>query len=322
MTTRESVQVDGGAMVNSIRFPLRTIVATDDSTAAASAVRLAGALTAAGRITPILVGVSEMLPLVVGSSMSGVTGWTRQRLERDSEEERQRTLRGQAAAAWPNANDWPVRLAAGDAATEIDAVAVAEQAGLVIMGLTRHGRIARAFGLETTVDVVRRDHASVLAVVPGYEQLPLCIVVGTDFGQASRRAAQLAAGLLAPGGRLVLVYAEPMLNYNAEDREGYGVVHGEGIRGAFEQMRACLELPPGGTVENREIDATPTHALLDIVRRERAELLAVGRQHHSAVSHALLGSVTTDLLRDAGCSVLVTPVVPWHPGGALGARRE
>jgi len=50
-----------------------------------------------------------------------------------------------------------------------------------------------------------------------------------------------------------------------------------------------------------------------VAHREAADLIAVGRQHHSSMSRVLLGSTTTDLLRDARVSVLIAHTVPWTP---------
>jgi nucleotide-binding universal stress UspA family protein len=294
-------------------MPIRTMVAVDESAAARSAVRLAGALAQGRRIAPVLVAVNEVLPLFVGATASSATAVTNALLGHEGEEERYRALRKLASQAVPEALDWPVRLLNGDAAQEIDATAIDEDAGLVIMGLRPHHRADRALGRETTLDVVRQDHVPVLAVVAGCEHWPTCIVVGTDFGQAAERAARLAARLLAPGGRLILVYAEAMLNYAAEDREGYSLIHNEGVRIGFERLRSVVDLPAGATVVTHDIDAPPVQALLDIAQHEGADLIAVGRQHHSAGARALLGSITTDLLRKAQCSVLVTPVAPWAP---------
>jgi universal stress protein family protein len=52
---------------------------------------------------------------------------------------------------------------------------------------------------------------------------------------------------------------------------------------------------------------------LELADRVRADVVAVGRQHHSVVSRLLLPSVATDLLRDARYSVLATASAPWSP---------
>jgi len=305
---------DEWATADPIRFPLQAVVAVDDSREAGSAVRLAGALTIAGRIRPVLIGVDEAPAFAMTKPVSQVGAVTNMLPGNDGTQKQVRALRARAGAAWPAAIDWPVRVATGDAATEIDAAAKTEAASLVIAGLTRHGRTVRLLGLETTVEVARRDYASVLGVIQGAEQIPHCIVVGTDFGQAAYRAARVAARLLAPDGRMVLVYADAMVVYtSSEDCEGFGIIHDKGIRAAFAEIRRGLSLPRGATVEGRIVNSTPVKAILDTARHEHADLIAVGRQYHSTGSRFLLGSTTTDLLREAAFSVLVTPVRPWLP---------
>ena len=295
------------------QVPIRTVVAFDNSAAARSAVRLAASLATDGRISPILVEVSEPTLFNIGAPPPTPAAVANAVLGSEARDGRHRVLKEVIGQVVPEAREWPMRLGDGDVSAQIDAAAVAEHAPLVIMGLRPHRHLDRTLRLETTVEVVRRDHVSVLGVLYGCEHRPRCIVVGTDFGQAGERAARLAATLLAPGGRLILVYAEAMFNYDAEDREGVGIVHDEGVRAAFEKLRAALDLPAHATVEGRNVDATPAQALLDTAGSVRADLIAIGRQRHSAASRALLGSVSTDLLRDAHCSVLVTSTAPWSP---------
>jgi nucleotide-binding universal stress UspA family protein len=297
---------------------LRTLVPIDGSDPANAALRVAAEFQGAGRIFPTLLSVHPQ-PFSIGTAMPSTAALMNALLGEDEEREWLRGVRAQVLDVCPEAVDWPIRVAYGDTAAAIDTTAVDEHADLVIMGLHRHSWIARASKLETTLEVVRKDHANVLAVVPQLDRLPRCIVVGTDFSQASARAAQFAARLLAPGGRLLLVYAETLLDYSAEDREGYGLIHNEGVHAAFARIRSSLELPAGATVETHEIDAVPRRALLDLAHHKGADLITVGRQHHSAVSLALIGSTATDLLRDAGVSVLVTHTAPWTPRSSTAA---
>jgi nucleotide-binding universal stress UspA family protein len=51
----------------------------------------------------------------------------------------------------------------------------------------------------------------------------------------------------------------------------------------------------------------PTEAIIDAVRREKADLLVVGRRGRSRLSGLLLGSVSQKLTSLAPCKVLVVP---------------
>ena len=312
MTTNQHVQ-DAPLTDRPGGAALRTLVAIDGSEASNSALRVAGELAAAARITPTLLSVWEVPPLPIRAPIARARAEVNARLGSEGENEGLRTVLTQAAGVLAASAEWPVHLARGYAAEAIDGSCLVERADLLIMGLHRHDWLDRTIKLETTLEVIGRNHASVLGVVPHLEHMPRCIVVGTDFSQASHRAAKMAARLLASGGKLVLVYADAMFDYAAEDREGFGVVHDEGVRAGFAKVRSGLDLPIGATVEARNIDSTVTRALLEVADHEVADLIAIGRQHHSKASRALLGSTATDLVREARVSVLVTPIVPWTP---------
>jgi nucleotide-binding universal stress UspA family protein len=98
--------------------------------------------------------------------------------------------------------------------------------------------------------------------------------------------------------------------------EGRRGVHALGVDAAFGQLIAELAPAAGVRVERAIVPSAPGHAeaeqLLSLVDRAHAELLAVRSHHHDRVERWLLGSVTTDLVREGRHSVLV---VPPHQGG-------
>jgi nucleotide-binding universal stress UspA family protein len=206
---------------------------------------------------------------------------------------------------------WPVYVGVGTPASEVLKYAEGQGAALIVLGLRRHGIVDRVLRDETTLTVARRARAAVLGVVPTLRGLPRQAVVGVDFGPASARAARAALDILGPGGAdepavLRLVYVDR----NADTREetaGQGVIARLGIGAAFEQLVRALAAPPDVRVEWIIRRGAPAEELLAYADEVDADLIAVGSLRHERFDRWLLGSVTTDVVRDGRCSVLVIP---------------
>ncbi|MCU1604038.1 MAG: putative universal stress protein [Modestobacter sp.] len=141
------------------------------------------------------------------------------------------------------------------------------------------------------------------------------VVVGTDGSESSLRAVARAGALAgACGARLVIVCA--YLPTEADDRElqrtqdvlgdeAYQVVGSspaeETVRSAGERAAAA----GAGQVVPVAVVGSPVEALLDVVRREKADLLVVGNRGLNSIKGRLLGSVPADATRRSDVDVLV-----------------
>jgi nucleotide-binding universal stress UspA family protein len=56
-----------------------------------------------------------------------------------------------------------------------------------------------------------------------------------------------------------------------------------------------------------ETRGTPAEALLDYAEETRCDLIAAGSAHHGRVERWMVGSVSTELVRDGRRSVLIVP---------------
>jgi nucleotide-binding universal stress UspA family protein len=125
------------------------------------------------------------------------------------------------------------------------------------------------------------------------------VVVGTDGSESSLRAVARAGALAgACGARLVIACAYL-------PTEAYPVV---GSSPAEETVRAAGErATAAGAREVRTVAVvgSPVEALLDVVRREDADLLVVGNRGLNSIKGRLLGSVPADATRRSACDVLV-----------------
>jgi nucleotide-binding universal stress UspA family protein len=141
------------------------------------------------------------------------------------------------------------------------------------------------------------------------------VVVGTDGSESSLRAVA-RAGALAGACGATLVVACAYLPTEADDRElsaaqdvlgedAYQVV---GSHPAEDTVRTAGERAAAagaGEVRTVAVMGSPVEALLDVVRRERADLLVVGNKGLNGIKGRLLGSVPADATRRSGCDVLV-----------------
>ena len=210
-------------------------------------------------------------------------------------------------------NEWPVHIAVGSVPHDILGYAERQDAALIVMGLRHHGVVDRVLRDETTVTVARRAHGAVLAVAPSLQGLPRRAIVGIDFGPASIRAARAALDVLvrpAPTNTLVLrlVYVDPSCVDGAhEDTAGEALIKRLGVEAAFEQLVRELGAPPGVRVEFVTRHGSVAEELLACADESRADLIAIGSLRHERLERWILGSVTTEIVRDGRCSVLVIP---------------
>jgi nucleotide-binding universal stress UspA family protein len=141
------------------------------------------------------------------------------------------------------------------------------------------------------------------------------VVVGTDGSESSLRAVA-RAGALAGACGATLVVACAFLPAETDDRElaraqdalgdeAYQVV---GSSPAEETVRAAAERAASagaGEVRSLAVAGSPVEVLLDVVRREQADLLVVGNRGLNSIKGRLLGSVPADATRRSACDVLV-----------------
>jgi nucleotide-binding universal stress UspA family protein len=141
------------------------------------------------------------------------------------------------------------------------------------------------------------------------------VVVGTDGSESSLRAVA-RAGALAGACGATLVIACAYLPAEADDRElaqaqdvlrddAYQVV---GSHPAEDTVRTAAERAGSAgakDVKTLAVQGSPVEMLLDVVRRESADLLVVGNRGLAGIKGRLLGSVPADATRRSSCDVLV-----------------
>lgn len=222
--------------------------------------------------------------------------------------EQEQAVRLGLGATLGHSVNWPVRMSVGTPAAAVVREARRINASMIVMGLRRHGRADRVLNDETTLNVIRTAPCPVFGVVPELKRLPRKMLVAVDFGSASLSATRVARAMIRREGRLTLAYVPPLVMYPPDD--GEGVIHSLGVRAGFE--RATRELAGEGVtidhvVLHHELKQQVSEILLEHADGTSAEAIATGSARLSRVDRWMLGSVSTDLVRDGRISVLVVP---------------
>jgi nucleotide-binding universal stress UspA family protein len=155
----------------------------------------------------------------------------------------------------------------------------------------------------------RRDHYS--HAVSAYRTM----VVRTDGSESSLRAVA-RAGALAGACGATLVVACAHLPTEVDDRElsraqdvlrdeAYQVVGWHPAEDTVRRAGDAARAAGAEEVRTVAVVGSPVEALLDVVRREDADLLVVGNRGLNSVRGRLLGSVPADATRPSVCDVLV-----------------
>lgn len=242
-------------------------------------------------------------------------------------------LRGDAEAKLERARGWLDGGGAGDPAggVELRAVAgaspshvlhdLAEELGAdaIVVGATHHGRALRLLA-GSTPDAVLNHAPCPVAVAPdGYRDALhgsggelRQVAVAYDGSPEARHALDVAVGYArAAGARLRLVTAVNSAAAGIYPPPPLDVVSYEEMgRIARDEARAALDeviagLGPDVRADSAVLDGDVVAMLVEDAKAD--DLLFTGSRAKGPFKRVLLGSVSTHLLRDAACPVVVVP---------------
>ena len=284
-------------------FNLLLAIENDDN--ARAAIRVADSMTARGAV-PTVVRATELMVPVAGTPDSMVF-YAEAVLGEEFHDAQVHSLSALIDGTLGHARQWPIKSLTGDPALCITEEAEAQNAELLVMGIHQHGTFEQAMGENTATRVMGRAAIPVLGVRPALSGLPRRIMVPTDFGNASREAAHLAANLADPGGCVVLVHASLPTPLVEEGDEGAALIQREGIEHGF--LHLTDEISEGKSIRVETVSRTGDAAgqLLAAAARVSPDLIAMASQRHHLITRLLLGSVTRTLVREGSWPMLITP---------------
>ena len=284
------------------------LLATDGSPSAVAGARIALLLARKHRAMIHVVSVvdtrSSPIPppldvaLTMGDALAGP----------DLHREQEWSVRTELSGAIGEPIDWPVRIRLGAPGTTI--VKEAEQSGaaLVIVGLRRHGRLDRAVNDETALNVMRNASCPVLGVVPTQDQLPRRLLAAVDFSEGSLIAVRTGSALVDREGMLVLAYVQALNGFLLD--EGQAAIHELGVQAGFAKVARELgrdDVAFEHLVLHHGPSQSTAQALLDYADEMKCDLITAGSVQHSRLDRWMVGSVSTELVRDGRHSVLIVP---------------
>ncbi len=201
-----------------------------------------------------------------------------------------------------------VEILDGPSASGVVAAAQRCNARVIVIGTGKHHPTGRYVYGERALEIVGIADRPVLVVPREATAASVSVaLVAVDFSPASVQAARAVLPMLSQGGRLALVHvatADP----GREERTGRG---NEAIRRRCAELFAHFQrqLPsiPGISVETKFFHGDPVQTLLEYATLRNAGLIACGRLGHSLAARIFVGSVSSALVRQATCPVLVAP---------------
>lgn len=282
----------------------RILVATDGTTAASGALRLAHSMAEGSGAEVEVMGVVAPVPVFDAGFLVAVP-------EVELYESRQESLRleihKQVEEFRGPGNRWPVRVEAGVPAPRIVKRAETMEAHYIFMGLGEHKALDRIFGTETALQVIRLSHLPVLAVPQDATELPASAVLGVDFSHFSQRAVSAVAALLAHPWEIHLVHVMAGMEFLPTMSDSWRSGYEEELEARLQALADEIRIPDGCDIHLHILEGDPPHQLLAFTKERNLPLLAAGSHGHSFMGRLLIGSVSTRLVRGSSTPILVVP---------------
>ena len=213
-----------------------------------------------------------------------------------------------AARAEPRA---VVSSSAGDGLHEL-----AEELGaaVVVLGSTHRGPIGRVFFGTVANDLLHGAPCPVAIAPEGYarryaNRLLRLMVVGFDASPEARVATEVAARLAVAAKAVLQVIAvhEPPEVVPAGAGFAVAVLPPDEQRRLQREVDSVLHtLPPDLRAEGRVVSGHAARRLIETSEGD-VDMLVVGSRGRGPIGRALLGTVSSEILRSASCPVMVVP---------------
>jgi nucleotide-binding universal stress UspA family protein len=184
-------------------------------------------------------------------------------------------------------------------------------ARVIVIGTGKHDPIGRYVYGERALEIVSIADRPVLIVPRDATAASVrTAVVAVDFSPASLRAARAVLPMLSQGGRLILVHVKTATSLREERAGWWNDAYERRSADLFAQFQRQLPAIPGATVETKFFRGEAVRTLLEYASACNAGLIACGRLGHSFAARIFVGSVSSALVRQATCPVLVAPELP------------
>lgn len=182
---------------------------------------------------------------------------------------------------------------------------------IVVGAVEERDRLLRPLG-STADRVVRQADCPVLVVRPGSPFPPAKVLAPVDLSDQAGAVLRCGLDLLEQAGALDTV-TETLFVLSPEEASVHFSPDQIAYLARQELKRFGEAQAPGAALERKVRSGMPWEQILSEAKEAKADLIVIGTQGRNALERLLLGSVTSDVLREARCSLLVVP-----PGVAQG----
>jgi nucleotide-binding universal stress UspA family protein len=181
-------------------------------------------------------------------------------------------------------------------------------ARVIVIGTGKHDPIGRYIYGERALEIVSIADRPVLIVPREATAASIGVaVVAVDFSPASVRAACAVLPMLSQGGRLILVHVKTDAGRREENPGWWNDAYERRSADLFAQFQRQLPAIPGISVETKFLRGDAVGTILEYATVCGAGIIACGRLGHSLIARIFVGSVSSALVRQATCPVLVAP---------------
>ena len=292
-------------------FPIKRIVVATDTSPFASRAEARAALLAhdLGSESLHLLHVIDNLALEALRNLDQTPLETEQRLMESSQKQLAEIEHGLSEKYGIQVTTTTVNV--GRAYIEIVRYAGLLDAGLVVLGAHGGGFVRDLFVGSTVDKVLRKLTRPLLIVKREPEVMYRNILIAVDFSESSWRATKFAMNI-APHANITVLHAfevpfEAKLHSAGVDYKLMQFYEAEvHVQKKMEMRRFVSELETRGVSLTGIVEQG---AAFDVIRKKmealEADLIVIGKHGQSERDEMLPGGVTTRVIQDAGCDILV-----------------
>ena len=215
-----------------------------------------------------------------------------------------------------------LRLVMGSPPRELLELSRQAKADLIVIGAVEGGALHRILLGSTADEVIRKAPCPVLLARAGAAFPPLQVEIPVDLspcsGNALRQGLNLLAGLGAAPEAEVLFVLNPLevagsIQFTSDQVE----------RMAGEELERFVAAngPSPVPLRTRILTGYPRDTILSALEERRTDLAILGTHGRGGFERLMLGSVAGEVVRRAGCNLLVVPPAP-EPAAGTTEKRE
>ena len=197
----------------------------------------------------------------------------------------------------------PPALALEEAAKKFDA-------GLIVVGPAESGsRMARRLLGSTSDRLLRHSSRPILLARGAFLEPPRQVLLPVDFSRPSMEALAWGGELLRMFGAKHWPGVEALFVLSPfPDQTEQQFTSTQVERLALDELeRALCKLKSAGSIGRRIRTGRPSEEILAEIHEREVDLVILGTHGRSGLERFMLGSVASDVTRDAPCSVIIVP---------------